>query len=85
MMQNPYLDIGLFTCSPENSSFYENIGLWQRSPGLILKESGRDGAYRSDLLHLDVFKLLISPKAKTCAHYFDNTIINLNFPKGKFI
>lgn len=85
IVNNPALDLGLFTCSLENVPFYENIGLWQRSHGLVLQESEREGALRSDLLHLDVFKLLISTKAKACLHCFENTTVNLNFPEGKFV
>lgn len=78
-------DIGLFTCSQENVSFYERLNLWERCPNLILKESDREGAYISNLLHLNVFKMLISEKAKLYAHYFEDSTITLNFPKGKFI
>ena len=45
----------------------------------------REGAYVSDSLQLNVFKLLISAKAKLYANYFENSIVTLNFPKGKFI
>ena len=85
MMQNDQFDIGLFTCSQENISFYENVGFWRKSPGLILKESDREGAYKSDIMGLNVFKLLISHKAQLYASYFESEIINLNFPEGKFI
>lgn len=85
IMQCKIFDIGLFTCSQKNTPFYENIGLWQKCPDLVLKESDREDAYKSDLLRLNVFKLLISPKAKRCAGYFENSVITLNFPEGKFI
>lgn len=85
MLQGERFDLGLFTCSRDNIPFYENTGLWQRSPDLVLKESDREGAYLSDRLHLHVFKLLISPKAKPYAGYFRNAVINLKFPEGKFI
>ena len=85
IMQNDNFDVGLFTCSQENASFYEKVGFWQRSPGLILKESDRKGAYKSDIMGLNVFKLLVSHKARLYANYFENGIITLNFPKGKFI
>lgn len=78
-------DIGLFTCSHKNTPFYENIHPWKKSPDLTLKESDREGAYASNILHLDVFKLIISAKAGQHTDYFENTTINLNFPKGKFI
>ena len=85
MLQENRFDLGLFTCSHEHTPFYENTGLWERSPDLVLKESGREGAYSSDRLHLNVFKLLISPKAELYAGYFRNTVIDLHFPEGKFI
>lgn len=78
-------DIGLFTCSYEHTPFYESIGLWKQCPGLVLKESDREGAYRSDHLRVNVFKLLISQKAALHADYFEDTTILLNFPNGKFI
>lgn len=85
IMENSNFDVGLFTCSQENTSFYEKVGFWQRSPNLILKESDRIEAYKSDIMGLNVFKLLISYKAQLYANYFENGIITLNFPKGKFI
>ena len=85
IMQSDILDVGLFTCSHKNTPFYENIGLWKISPNLVLKESDRKDAYVSDLLHLNVFKLLISQKAESYANCFENATIILNFPKGKFI
>lgn len=85
MLQGNRFDLGLFTCSRDHTPFYENTGLWKRSPDLVLKESDREGAYVSDRLHLHVFHLLISPKAKLYVGYFRNTVINLNFPEGKFI
>lgn len=85
ILQCNNFDIGLFTCSYQNTPFYENIGLWEIDPGVILKESSREGAYISNLLHLNVFKLLISQKSKSYADYFENTTILLNFPEGRFI
>lgn len=85
IMQYGKFDIGLFSCSQKNTSFYEHIGLWKRCPNLTLKESDREGAYISDLLQLNVFKLLISTKAHLHANYFENSIITLNFLKGKFL
>lgn len=85
IMQDTRFDIGLFTCSPECTSFYEKNKLWEKAHNLIIKESDRDNAYQSDLLGLDVFKLLISDKARKTAGYFENRTILLNFPKGKFI
>lgn len=83
--QNDKFDVGLFTCSKENTLFYENIGFWKKSTDLILKESDREEAYKSDIMGLNVFKLLISHKAQLYADYFENGIIILDFPKGKFI
>ncbi len=85
MMQNPAFDIGLFTCCPLHTTFYEKVGMWEKASNLVLKESNRIGAHSSDLLGLDVFKLLLSEKAKLHAAYFDNSILLLNFPEGKFI
>lgn len=85
ILQNGMFDIGLFTCSQENTPFYEKVGLWKKSPGLILEESDQKGAYRSDIMGLNVFKLLVSHEAKQYADYFENGTITLNFPKGKFI
>ena len=85
IMQDGRFDIGLFTCSQRNTPFYEHIGWWQKCSNLVLKESDREGAYVSDSLQLNVFKLLISAKAKLYANYFENSIVTLNFPKGKFI
>lgn len=83
--QSNVLDIGLFTCSHEHVSLYKQVGFWEIAPNLIIKESDREGAYQSDIQDLDVFKLIISRKAKICADYFENTTINLNFPSGQFI
>ena len=85
IMQDGRFDIGLFTCSQKHSPFYEHVGWWQKCSNLVLKESDREGAYVSDSLQLNVFKLLISAKAKLYANYFENSIVTLNFPKGKFI
>lgn len=85
IMQSGNLDVGLFTCSQEDTPFYENIGSWKSVSGLVLKESNRKGAYRSDMMGLNVFKLLVSHKARLYANYFENGIITLNFPEGKFI
>lgn len=85
IMLNERIDIGLFTCSQEHTPFYEKNSLWQRSPFLILKESDREGAYRSDLMGLNVFKLLVSPKSRLYAGYFERGTITLNFPEGEFI
>jgi ribosomal protein S18 acetylase RimI-like enzyme len=85
ILRNGTFDVGLFTCSQENTSFYEHIGLWEKAKNLVLMESHRANAYRSDFMHLNVFRLLLSPKAKQYAEYFDNSIINLNFPQGRFI
>lgn len=85
ILQNDEFDIGLLTCSQENTPFYEKTGFWQRSPCLVLEESDRTGAYRSDIMGLDVFKLLVSHEAKWYADYFEHGTITLNFPKGKFI
>ena len=85
LIQEGRFDIGLFTCSQRNTPFYEHIGWWQKCSNLVLKESDREGAYVSDSLQLNVFKLLISAKAKLYANYFENSIVTLNFPKGKFI
>lgn len=85
IVQNGDFDIGLFTCSQETACFYEKVGFWQKCHNLILKESNRDGAYKSDIMGLNVFKLLVSHKAQLYADYFENGIITLNFPKGKFI
>lgn len=85
IIQSNSFDIGLFTCSPENTSFYKKIGSWEISSGLILKESNRKNAYSSDLLKVNVFKLLLSQKAKSYASYFENGTVTLNFPTGKFI
>ncbi len=79
IIKNDSIDVGLFTCSQENT------GCWERAPRLILKESDRNRAYRSDIMGLNVFKLLVSNRAKSHAEYFENGIINLNFPEGKFI
>lgn len=78
-------DIGLFTCSQENTSFYEHIGLWDKCLHLVLKESDREEAYDSNQLRLNVFKLLISTKAKGYVELFENTTITLGFPEKKFI
>lgn len=78
-------DIGLFTCSRHNTHFYENVGIWQRCPELVLREGDRNGAYRSDVLQLDVFKLLISEKAQFYSDFFEHSTITLNFPEGRFI
>lgn len=86
ILQDTRFDIGLFTCSQENTPFYEKMDCWQRSTGLVLAESDdRTGAYRSDIMSLNVFKLLISDEAKRYANYFENGIIILNFPKGQFV
>lgn len=85
IVQNGNFDVGLFTCSQENTSFYEKVGFWQKSHDLILKESNREGAYNSDIMGLNVFKLLVSHEAQLYASYFENGVITLNFPKGNFI
>lgn len=85
IIQCDRFDIGLFTCSQENTSFYEHIGLWDKCPHLVLKESNREGAYVSRQLQLNVFRLLISTKAKRYAELFENTTITLDFPEKKFI
>lgn len=85
IIQNGNFDVGLFTCSPQNTSFYEKIGFWEKTSNLILKESNREGAYQSDIMGLNVFRLLISHKAKRYMNYFENEVINLNFPKEIFI
>jgi GNAT superfamily N-acetyltransferase len=78
-------DVGLFTCSHGLVPFYEKVGLWKRSPGLVLKENERELAFRSDMMELNVFKLLLSNKAKLHANVFEQGMIVLNFPDGKFI
>lgn len=85
IIQKGEFDLGLFTCSQENTSFYEHIGLWERCHNLIIKESNREGAYISNQMEVNVFRLLISEKAKQYTDYFENSIINLNFPSGEFI
>lgn len=85
IVRSKSFDIGLFTCSPQNTAFYESIGLWEKSPDLILKESDREGAYKSDTMKLDVFKLLISEKTKLYAGDFKDMTLILRFPEGKFI
>ena len=78
-------DIGFFTCAQEQLHFYHHIKNWELCDNLILKESDSTDAFKSDNLNLHVFKLLIFPKAKSYAKYFNEGTIILNFPKGKFI
>lgn len=85
MCNSRFFDIGLFTCSPENIPFYESTGLWKACPTLVLKESDRQGAYASDTLGLNVFRLLISEKSVSHISYFENTVITLDLPEGQFI
>lgn len=85
IIQKGKFDVGLFTCSQENTPFYEHIGLWERCHNLIIKESDRAGAYISNQMGVNVFRLLISEKAKQHTGYFENSIINLKFPHGEFI
>ncbi|MGL4913634.1 MAG: GNAT family N-acetyltransferase [Romboutsia sp.] len=78
-------DVGLFTCSPELTTFYEKSREWKKDKNLVLKESDREGAYISSQLELDVLKILVSDEAKQYFNDFTNTTIVLNFPKGEFI
>lgn len=84
-VQSGRFDVGLFTCTREHVRFYERLGLWEKCPNLILKESDRKGAYTSDALSLTVFRLLISAKAASHSRCFENTTLTLNFPAGQFV
>lgn len=85
IMKKSIADIGLFTCSPEHTKFYEHAGVWKNDNSLVLKESIRKNAYISNQLGVDVLKVLISDRAKQHASDFMNTTIILNFPEKEFI
>lgn len=78
-------DIGLFTCDPECTEFYEKSGIWTLDDNLILKGNPRENVISSRNLQLNVMKALFSEKAKSNASDFTKATIILNLPDDQFI
>lgn len=77
-------DVGLFTCLPQYTPFYERAGWWH-DPTLCLQGNAQSTQFNSVALGLDVFKTLLTPKAERNPECFTGRTLALNLPHGQFI
>lgn len=82
---NDNLDFGVFTCSSELVSFYQQAGNWQPMSNVILIANHDEHALTSNKLNVVVMMRLFSKKALLFKEEITNSRIYLGFSKGQFI
>lgn len=79
------IDIGVFTCEPSLTYFYERAGAWPVVPNVELIGSREQGALSSESLQVAVLMRLFSEKACAYEAILSNTTIDLDLPVGQFL
>lgn len=80
----PQVDLGVFTCHPALSGFYQKAGGWQVQPQALLLGSEEPGGLSSDALEVDILMLPFSPKAAENWNWIKQETIQLALPVGDF-
>jgi len=79
------VDLGLFTCDPPLTPFYERAGGWQVVPDVVLLGNQRPDALTSVGLGKAVLMRLVSDRAQRMALALEHAVIDLNLPPGQFV
>lgn len=84
MQSQPQIDLGVFTCHPDLSGFYQTAGGWQVQPQAVLLGSEEPEGLSSESLGVDVLMRPFSKKAAENWDWIRRSAIQLALPAGDF-